>query len=383
MRQDAVERPWDALEVECLHQEDGVPLLAVPHEAVQLVLERPVAVRGLLLVRPERAQLALLHEHALHSIGAYCPRQLVLEVARASVEPNALELVTVVAPQRTQEMPLLADVIEPSDSDVAVLLEEAREVPVAAHRHDGDALGLEIATTALRKRLDGAAVARALDEHYSARLHSCIRSDSAGMRGGAERRVVTFLAWDMVTIPLTPVDAVRITILMDNVTDPLLFPTEHVERTTWFHHLARSRIASNVTDDGLPDCLIAQPGFSALVRVTTRGRERVILFDAGVTPTGVAENMRRLEILPGDIETIVLSHGHWDHVAGMEGIAKELGRSNLPVLIHPDFWRRRRIAIPGLEPAELPVTSRSALRARASRSSRNGSPRSCSTAPCS
>ena len=57
----------------------------------------------------------------------------------------------------------------------------------------------------------------------------------------------------------------------------------------------------------------------------------------------------------------MLSHGHWDHVAGMEGIAKELGRRNLPVLIHPAFWRRRRIVIPGLEPAELPVTSRSAL----------------------
>ena len=54
-RQDAIERPRDACEVECLHQEHGVPLLAVPHEAVQLLLERPRAVRGLLLVRPERA----------------------------------------------------------------------------------------------------------------------------------------------------------------------------------------------------------------------------------------------------------------------------------------------------------------------------------------
>ena len=65
-------------------------LLRGSTRAVQLVLERPVAVRGMLLVRPERAQLALLHEHALHSIGPHCPRQLVLEVARASVEPNAL-----------------------------------------------------------------------------------------------------------------------------------------------------------------------------------------------------------------------------------------------------------------------------------------------------
>jgi len=133
----------------------------------------------------------------------------------------------------------------------------------------------------------------------------------------------------MVTIPLEPVDAIRITILMDNVTDPLLFPAQGVERATWIHQLARPRVASAVTD-GLPDALIAQPGFSALVRVTTGGRERTILFDTGVSPTGVVENMRRLEILPADIETIVLSHGHWDHVAGMEGIARELGRTNLP-----------------------------------------------------
>ncbi|HEX3266868.1 MAG TPA: hypothetical protein VHQ98_02675 [Gaiellaceae bacterium] len=78
----------------------------------------------------------------------------------------------------------------------------------------------------------------------------------------------------MVTIPLAPVDAVRITILMDNVTDPLLFPSDQVERTTWLHQLARRRMTSAVTADGLPDALIAEPGFSALVRVTTGGRER-------------------------------------------------------------------------------------------------------------
>ena len=136
-------------------------------------------------------------------------------------------------------------------------------------------------------------------------------------------------------------------------------------------------------DEGLPDALIAQPGFSAFVRVTTGGRERTILFDAGVTPTGVVENMRRLEILPGEIETIVLSHGHWDHVAGMEGIAKEVGRRNLPVLIHPAFWRRRRIAIPGLEPAELPATSRSALEGAGFEIVEDGGRRSSSTGRCS
>ena len=187
----------------------------------------------------------------------------------------------------------------------------------------------------------------------------------------------------MITIPLTAVDAVRITIVMDNVTDPLLFPTQHVERTTWFHQLAQPRAASAVTEDGFPDALIAQPGFSALVRVTTAGRERTLLFDAGVTPTGVIENMRRLGILPGEIETIVLSHGHWDHVAGMEGIAREVGRRNLPVLIHPEFWRRRRIAIPDSIRPSCPRRAARRSKAQGSRSSRNDNRRSCSTAPYS
>jgi 7,8-dihydropterin-6-yl-methyl-4-(beta-D-ribofuranosyl)aminobenzene 5'-phosphate synthase len=45
----------------------------------------------------------------------------------------------------------------------------------------------------------------------------------------------------------------------------------------------------------------------------------------------------------------------------MEGVAKVLGRTNLPVLIHPEFWSRRRIRFPGIDPAELPSTSRAAL----------------------
>jgi 7,8-dihydropterin-6-yl-methyl-4-(beta-D-ribofuranosyl)aminobenzene 5'-phosphate synthase len=59
-------------------------------------------------------------------------------------------------------------------------------------------------------------------------------------------------------------------------------------------------------------------------------------------------NMRRLGIAPADVEVIVLSHGHWDHVTGMEGLVRALGRTQLPVMIHPEFWYRRRVRFPGL-----------------------------------
>ncbi|HEV8220164.1 MAG TPA: MBL fold metallo-hydrolase, partial [Streptosporangiaceae bacterium] len=38
-----------------------------------------------------------------------------------------------------------------------------------------------------------------------------------------------------------------------------------------------------------------------------------------------------------------------------------VGRANMPVLIHPHFWRRRRVVLPGAEPLEIPSVSRRAL----------------------
>jgi 7,8-dihydropterin-6-yl-methyl-4-(beta-D-ribofuranosyl)aminobenzene 5'-phosphate synthase len=110
-----------------------------------------------------------------------------------------------------------------------------------------------------------------------------------------------------------------------------------------------------------PDTLIAEHGFSVLVTVARAGREHRFLFDAGTSPDGVAENMRRLEIDPASIEAIVCSHGHFDHTTGIDGLIRAVGRSNMPVLIHPHFWRRRRLLLPGREPLEIPTTSRRAL----------------------
>ena len=48
--------------------------------------------------------------------------------------------------------------------------------------------------------------------------------------------------------------------------------------------------------------LIAGHGFSVMVTVTKDGRDHRFLFDAGTSPDGAVENMRRLDIEPGSIE---------------------------------------------------------------------------------
>jgi len=145
-----------------------------------------------------------------------------------------------------------------------------------------------------------------------------------------------------------PVDSLTVTTLVDNVSDILLTDEGPARRAPFA--LATT---GNV--------LRAEHGFSALVTITKGERTTRVLFDAGITPDGMVENMRRLEIEPGAIDIVVLSHGHWDHTTGMHGLAAALGRTELPVMIHPEFWTRRRIAIEGREPLALPATSRGAL----------------------
>jgi 7,8-dihydropterin-6-yl-methyl-4-(beta-D-ribofuranosyl)aminobenzene 5'-phosphate synthase len=167
------------------------------------------------------------------------------------------------------------------------------------------------------------------------------------------------------TIPLTPVDSVHITTLVDNVTDALLLDQGPAKRVG----LAGSaggeppRVPAPTLEPGEAiDAPLAEHGFSALISVTLGGREHRVLFDSGLTPNGLVDNMRRLSLSPKDLEAIVLSHGHFDHTTGMNGLIDALGRTNLPVMIHPEFWTQRRIAIPGRDPIEIPSTSQSALR---------------------
>jgi 7,8-dihydropterin-6-yl-methyl-4-(beta-D-ribofuranosyl)aminobenzene 5'-phosphate synthase len=86
-----------------------------------------------------------------------------------------------------------------------------------------------------------------------------------------------------------------------------------------------------------------------------------LLFDCGLTPDGCVENLRRLGVDVAGIEAIVCSHGHNDHTTGLSGLVGALARQGTPIVIHPEFWARRRITIPGRVPLEVPTTSRRGL----------------------
>ena len=162
-----------------------------------------------------------------------------------------------------------------------------------------------------------------------------------------------------VTVPLEPVDSVELVSLIDNVTDVFMPDQGPAKRLGW--QIEGTRPVRSMAEGWAPDALVAEHGFAMMVTVTKGGRTRRLLFDTGTSPDGVVENMRRLEVDPGSIEAIVCSHGHFDHTTGLDGLIRVLGSTNMPVVIHPHFWRRRRMVIPGSEPREVPTTSRPAL----------------------
>ena len=162
-----------------------------------------------------------------------------------------------------------------------------------------------------------------------------------------------------VLFDLEPVDSVVVTTLMDNVTDVFMPDQGPARRPPPMSDCRQT--AATLEGGEVPSALIAEHGFSVLVSVSKNGTENRILFDAGVSPEGVVENIRRLDVDVSSIEAIVCSHGHFDHTTGLDGLIKRLGTVNLPVLIHPHFWRRRRLTIPGRDPLEIPTTSRRAL----------------------
>jgi 7,8-dihydropterin-6-yl-methyl-4-(beta-D-ribofuranosyl)aminobenzene 5'-phosphate synthase len=164
-----------------------------------------------------------------------------------------------------------------------------------------------------------------------------------------------------VRIGLEPVDSATVTTLVDNYVDVLL-PDHGPAKRMGLPTSGTPRMPTSVLEEGYTsDAPLAEHGFSAMITVTTAERQNRVLFDTGMTPTGLVENMRRLGHDLKDIEAIVLSHGHFDHTTGLDGIVRALGRPELPVFLHPEAWNHRRILVPGRDPFELPTPSKSAI----------------------
>ncbi len=153
------------------------------------------------------------------------------------------------------------------------------------------------------------------------------------------------------TIQLRSVDSVDVTILVDNSIDLFLDSEAHAVRAPRGEDWVRG------------PKLRAEHGFSALVTLRAGGAETRIIYDAGLTSDTLSHNLGVLGISLRDVASVVLSHGHGDHHGGLEGLLRGVGRKRLPLIVHPDAWRTRKIVFPTGAEIRLPPPDRAMLAA--------------------
>ena len=151
-----------------------------------------------------------------------------------------------------------------------------------------------------------------------------------------------------------------ITLLMDNYTDrllPLSYPA------------IRPPMIKNKSFLPPP---IAEHGFSVLVKAYCWDKKNVrkkisldktmtILFDCGVSESGVIHNANILGIDFKSIDFIILSHGHLDHFTALPNILQIINKP-IKVICHPDSFLKRWIIYPnGVDKARMPFLDKDIL----------------------
>jgi 7,8-dihydropterin-6-yl-methyl-4-(beta-D-ribofuranosyl)aminobenzene 5'-phosphate synthase len=148
---------------------------------------------------------------------------------------------------------------------------------------------------------------------------------------------------------LQPVDSVEVTILVDNSSDILLPSTDIVRR------------APLAWDWSERDQLIAEHGYSLLLTIHKTTGTESILYDAGLGRHTAIHNMDILGVRTNEFRAVVLSHGHADHHGGLEGLYQRVGRQRMPLVLHPDAWRERKVVFPTGNEVRMPPPSRGDL----------------------
>jgi 7,8-dihydropterin-6-yl-methyl-4-(beta-D-ribofuranosyl)aminobenzene 5'-phosphate synthase len=142
----------------------------------------------------------------------------------------------------------------------------------------------------------------------------------------------------------TPIDKVEIHVLVDNATDSLSTIPAHAESEfTYLERRGMTELSG--------DCLCcACHGLSLFITATRGAHRHTVLFDSGPEEYAFERNTMRLGVELGAIESIVLSHGHWDHAGGMlkalDLIRRRNGGHTVPYYAHPGMFRSRARRLP-------------------------------------
>jgi 7,8-dihydropterin-6-yl-methyl-4-(beta-D-ribofuranosyl)aminobenzene 5'-phosphate synthase len=150
-------------------------------------------------------------------------------------------------------------------------------------------------------------------------------------------------------VRLRSVDSVEVTILVDNFLDIFLANSDHVSRPKLRYDWSQGKQ------------LIAEHGYSILLTLRRGDEKRSLLYDTGLSSEAMLHNMEVLGLKLDPTEVLVMSHGHADHHGGLEGVLRRIGKRKLPVVLHPDAWKERKIIFPTGTEIHLPPPVRKTL----------------------
>jgi len=140
-------------------------------------------------------------------------------------------------------------------------------------------------------------------------------------------------------LKLAQADRAEILILVDNVTDNLSSVPAYVET-----EMPRLWKRGLKLWSGRCMCCAAH-GLACAVTVWRGDTAHTLLFDTGPDESVFRRNVERLGFAMGGVESIVLSHGHWDHSGAMllalEMIQLGNGGRPVPTYMHPGMYRSR------------------------------------------
>ncbi len=91
---------------------------------------------------------------------------------------------------------------------------------------------------------------------------------------------------------------------------------------------------------------LGQHGASFLLEGVSGRDTKRILVDVGQNFEALLHNMRIMGISPSVIDTIVLTHCHYDHTQGVARLLREIGRKDVQLIAHPGIFRPHFITEP-------------------------------------
>lgn len=113
------------------------------------------------------------------------------------------------------------------------------------------------------------------------------------------------------------VNTFTVDVLADNLTDS--FSTKPYYCSPEFNNV----VAAGAAELSATTLCCAQLGLGLLLSAQANGKRHQLLFDAGPDGAVLLSNARNLGVSLCNVEAVVVSHGHWDHMGGLLHVLDE------------------------------------------------------------